>query len=103
MSNDIKTDAGRTVGQRSGESAEELQVDLARIREGLRAENSRERLLAREMPHRKQLAEDLHSSRRITSGAATTAVTAWWERTPTGSSRSTRCGPSLRSTTTEAW
>lgn len=61
MTNEIKTDAGRTVGNWSGEKAEELQHELARIRDELRAENSRERLVAKQMPHREQLPEDLHT------------------------------------------
>ncbi len=61
MSDDIKTDAGRTVGQWSGESVGELQVELTRIRNGLREESSRERLIAKQMPHRDQLPEDLHN------------------------------------------
>ena len=61
MSNEIKTSAGRTVGQWSGESAEELQSELARIRDDLRSNNSTERLIAKEMPHREQLPEDLHN------------------------------------------
>lgn len=61
MSNEIKTNAGRTVGQWSGENVEELQLELVRIREHLRSENSDERLVAKEMPHRAQLPEDLHN------------------------------------------
>lgn len=61
MSDDIKTNAGRTVGQWSGESVEHLQTELNRIREDLKAENSTERLVAKSMPHRDQLPEDLHS------------------------------------------
>ena len=60
MSNEIKTNAGRTVGQWSGERAEELQTELSRIRAELKAGNSTERLVAKEMPHRDQLPEDLH-------------------------------------------
>lgn len=61
MSNEIKTNAGRTVGQWSGDTVDELQSELTRIRETLRSENSTERLVAREMPHRDQLPEDLHN------------------------------------------
>ena len=60
MSNEIKTDAGRTVGEWSGERAEDLQQELARIRGSLQTQNSRERLVAKQMPHRDQLPEDLH-------------------------------------------
>ena len=63
MRKKIKTDAGRTVGQWSGESAEELQAELSRIGENLHTDTSRERLVTREMPHRKQLPEDLHGFR----------------------------------------
>jgi hypothetical protein len=59
MTNEIKTDTGRAVGNWSGESAQELQQELTRIREALRAENSAERLVAKKMPHRDQLPEDL--------------------------------------------
>ncbi len=61
MSDDITTDTGRTVGRWSGESANELQNEIARIRELLQAENSSERLIAKKMPHREQLPEDLHN------------------------------------------
>ena len=61
MSNEIKTNAGRTVGEWSGETVEDLQAELTRIRDGLRAEGSTERLIAKEMPHRDQLPEDLHN------------------------------------------
>lgn len=61
MSDEIKTNMGRKVGEWSGETVEELQQELNRIREGLRSENSSERLIAKEMPHREQLPEDLHN------------------------------------------
>lgn len=61
MSDEIKTDAGRVVGHWTGESVEALRDELTRIRQALRSEGSGERLLAREMPHRQQLPEDLHS------------------------------------------
>jgi hypothetical protein len=61
MSNDIKTNAGRKVGEWSGESAEQLLAELARIRDDMRSENSTERLVAKQMPHREQLPEDLHN------------------------------------------
>lgn len=61
MTDEIRTDSGRVVGQWSGETVQELQAELARIREALRSENSRERLIARKMPHRDQLPEDLHN------------------------------------------
>lgn len=61
MSNEIKTNAGRTVGQWSGETVQDLQMELTRIRETLRSENSSERLVAKQMPHRDQLPEDLHN------------------------------------------
>jgi hypothetical protein len=61
MSDEIKTNDGRVVGQWSGENVEALRVELQRIREALRSESSRERLVAKQMPHREQLPEDLHS------------------------------------------
>ena len=61
MTDEIQTNAGRVMGQWSGESAESLQAELERIRDELRAQNSRERLVAKQMPHREQLPEDLHS------------------------------------------
>lgn len=61
MSDEIKTNAGRTVGEWNGARAEELQVELSRIRDALKAESSTEKLVAKEMPHRDQLPEDLHS------------------------------------------
>ena len=63
MSDDITTDAGRVVGSWNGESAEELQKEIARIREQLKSESTRERLKPKEMPHRDQLPEDLHNFR----------------------------------------
>ena len=54
MSNDITTNAGRKVGEWSGESAEALLDELARIRDHLRSENSTENLIAKQMPHREQ-------------------------------------------------
>ena len=61
MNNEIKTNAGRTVGQWSGETVDELQVELTRIRDTLRSESSTERVIAKQMPHRDQLPEDLHN------------------------------------------
>lgn len=61
MTDEIQTDAGRVVGQWSGESAEALQTELERIRNQLKSDNSTERLIAKQMPHREQLPEDLHS------------------------------------------
>ena len=61
MTNDITTNAGRKVGEWSGESAEELLNELARIRDHLRSEKSTEKLIAKQMPHREQLPEDLHN------------------------------------------
>ena len=61
MSNEIKTNAGRTVGHWSGESVTELQTELSRIRDELKVSESTERLVAKEMPHRDQLPEDLHN------------------------------------------
>jgi hypothetical protein len=61
MSDEIKTNTGRKVGEWSGDSVADLQNEIARIRDGLKSENSTERLIAKEMPHRDQLPEDLHS------------------------------------------
>jgi hypothetical protein len=63
MSDEIKTDAGRVVGSWNGESVSDLQEELARIRAQLSDESSRERIVARQMPHREQLPEDLHNFR----------------------------------------
>jgi hypothetical protein len=61
MSNDIRTDAGRTAGQWSGVSAEGLQAGLVCIRENIPVKHACERLVAREMPYRALPPEDLHS------------------------------------------
>lgn len=61
MADEITTDGGRVVGAWDGKVAEELQIELARIWNVLREENARDRLVARKMPHREQLPEDLHS------------------------------------------
>lgn len=63
MSDDITTDAGRVVGSWDGQSVGDLEQELKRVREQLRTEGSKERLVAREMPHRDQLPEDLHNFR----------------------------------------
>lgn len=61
MTDEITTDSGRVVGAWNGKVAEDLQIELARIWEALREEKARDRLVARKMPHREQLPEDLHS------------------------------------------
>ena len=60
MSDDIKTDGGRVVGTWDGKNVKDLEQELKRIRAQLRSEESTERLVARQMPHRDQLPEDLH-------------------------------------------
>lgn len=59
MSDEIKTSEGRIVGIWNGESAQDLLKELARIRQMLAAEKSKEKLVPREMPHRDQLPADL--------------------------------------------
>jgi len=59
MSDDIKTNSGRVVGRWSGDSAQELMGEIARIKQVLRQENSSEFLDSRAMPHREQLPRDL--------------------------------------------
>lgn len=61
MSDEIKTITGRVVGNWTGESVEVLRSELERIRGMLREENSTERLVAKQMPHRDQLPQDLQS------------------------------------------
>lgn len=61
MNDEIKTDAGRVVGEWNGERVEDLRVELGRIWGVLRQEGARDRLVARQMPHRDQLPEDLHT------------------------------------------
>ena len=60
MSDEIKTNTGRKVGEWDGNSVLDLQTEIASIRTRLKSEDSTERLIAREMPHRDQLPEDLH-------------------------------------------
>jgi hypothetical protein len=60
MNDDICTNAGRKVGEWSGESVIELRTAIACIRVHLITEGSSERLVAKEMPHRDQLPPDLH-------------------------------------------
>ena len=59
MSDEIKTNEGRVVGNWNGESAQELMQELGRIRKLLASEKSSEKLVPREMPHREQLPNDL--------------------------------------------
>ena len=59
MSDDIKTQSGRTVGSWNGADVQDLQQELDRIRQTLRSEGSSEKLIAAEMPHREQLPSDL--------------------------------------------
>ncbi len=61
MTNEIKTDAERVVGQWDGRSADDLQSELERIFREMREDKARDRLVARQMPHREQLPEDLQS------------------------------------------
>lgn len=59
MSDEIKTNTGRTVGTWNGNSAQDFLRELTRIRQAMAAEKSTEKLVPREMPHRDQLPEDL--------------------------------------------
>ncbi|WP_018078615.1 hypothetical protein [Thiobacillus denitrificans] len=61
MSDEIKTNAGRVVGHWDGQQATQLMSELANIRQQMLKEGSEDKLIAREMPHRDQLPEDLHS------------------------------------------
>ena len=61
MSDDIKTNEGRSVGSWNGNSAQELKDELTRIKKGLAAEKSRGKLIPHDMPHRDQIPEDLKS------------------------------------------
>lgn len=63
MSDEIKTSAGRVVGQWNGDSAQDLMAEIARIKRALTQENSGEVLDSRAMPHREQLPADLHDFR----------------------------------------
>lgn len=59
MSDEIKTNEGRVVGQWNGESAEDLKTELMRIRQELAEARTGEKIQAKDMPHRDQLPEDL--------------------------------------------
>jgi hypothetical protein len=59
MSDEIKTNSGRVVGNWNGESANELMKTLADIRKQLAGEGSSDKLVARDMPHREQIPDDL--------------------------------------------
>ena len=61
MSDEIKTNVGRKIGEWSGMKVTDLQDEISRIRSILSSENSAERLIAKEMPHRDQLPKDLHT------------------------------------------
>lgn len=63
MSDEIKTNAGRVVGQWNGNNAQDLMGEIARIKQVLRQENSQEFLDSRAMPHREQLPADLKDFR----------------------------------------
>lgn len=61
MDNDIKTESGQVIGQWDGEKAEDLMRELQRILKMYRHSGSTETLNPRDMPHRHQLPEDLHT------------------------------------------
>lgn len=61
MSDEIKTNEGRAVGNWNGESVQDLQKEIARINKMLAGERSGEKLVPRDMPHRGQIPNDLQS------------------------------------------
>ncbi len=62
MSDEIKTASGQTVGSWNGDDISDLQKELDRIRQEV-LPGTDERLVAKDMPHREQLPEDLQSFR----------------------------------------
>lgn len=66
MSDDIKTGAGTVVGQWDGKVAADFSKELQRILSALRSEGSPEKLVARDMPHRDQIPEDLRTFKAYT-------------------------------------
>jgi len=60
MTDEIKTRLGRSVGSWDGESVQELQAELDRIRPQLSQDAPEDRLFPAGVPHREQLPEDLH-------------------------------------------
>lgn len=59
MSDEIKTADGRVAGTWNGQSADDLKVELTRIKQRLAADKSGDKLLPRDMPHRDQIPKDL--------------------------------------------
>lgn len=59
MTDEIQTKMGRTVGVWNGESMQDLQVELDRIRQLLPQQAPQDRLYPEGIPHRDQLPEDL--------------------------------------------
>lgn len=57
----IRTNAGTRVGSWDGQSVQMLKKELARIREAFAAEESKEKLVPRDMPHREQIPDELRS------------------------------------------
>ena len=60
MSDEIKTNSGRVVGQWNGVAVEDLQRELDRIRQELRQASVDDKLVTAGVPHRDQLPTDLH-------------------------------------------
>jgi len=59
MSDEIKTNEGRVVGNWDGKSATELQQELGRIIKMLADDGMGEKVVSKDMPHRDQLHPDL--------------------------------------------
>jgi hypothetical protein len=61
MSNEIKTESGKVVGQWDGAVATDLMSELKKIMKQLRDEGGRDKLNPKDMPHREQIPEDLQT------------------------------------------
>ncbi|MFK7891172.1 MAG: hypothetical protein AB8B63_10195 [Granulosicoccus sp.] len=61
MSDEIKTQSGVMMGSWNGLKVDDLQNELARIRQELKSSGSNDKLVPADMPHRNQLPEDLRS------------------------------------------
>lgn len=60
MTDEIVTRTGRSVGTWNGESVQDLQLELDRVRQQLSQDAPDDRLFPAGVPHRDQLPEDLH-------------------------------------------
>jgi hypothetical protein len=61
MSDEIKTQSGRVVGQWDGKDVKVLMKELERIRNMLKNEKSKDKLNCRQMPHYDQLPPELRT------------------------------------------